>query len=60
MKIPKIILPFLFLLLIFGCTKDSTDPDDGTPRIDKSANLKAWGASANELLSDAKFTSLNI
>ncbi len=60
MKIPKIILPFLFLFLIIGCTKDSTDPDDGTPRIDKSANLKALGASANELLSDAKFTSLNI
>jgi hypothetical protein len=60
MKIPKIILPFLLLLLIIGCTKDSTDSDNGTPRIDKSANLKALGASANELLSDVKFTSLTV
>jgi len=60
MKIPKIILPILFLLLIIGCSKDSANPDNGTPRIDKSANLKALGASANELLSDAKFTSLTI
>ena len=60
MKIPKIILPFLLLLLIIGCSKDSTDSDNGTPRVDKSANLKALGASANELLSDAKFTSLTI
>ncbi len=60
MKFPKIILPFLFLLLIVGCSKDSANTDNGAPRIDKSANLKALGASANELLSDGKFTSLNI
>lgn len=60
MKTPKILLPFLFLFLIIGCTKDSSSPDDGTPKIDKSANLKALGASANELLSDAKFTSITI
>ena len=60
MKFSKILVPFLFLLLIVGCSKDSTDPDNGTPRVDKSANLKALGASANELLSDAKFTSLRI
>lgn len=60
MKIPKIILPVLFLLLIIGCTKDPTNSDNGTPRVDKSANLKALGASANELLSDFEFTSLKI
>tara|TARA_R100000935_G_C2819572_1_gene159058 strand:+ start:690 stop:1466 length:777 start_codon:yes stop_codon:yes gene_type:complete len=60
MKIPKIIMTFLFLLLIIGCTKDPNDTDNGTPRVDKSANLKALGASANELLSDAKFTSLTV
>ncbi len=60
MKIPKIILPLLLLLLIIGCSKDSANPDGGTPGIDKSANLKALGASANELLSDAKFTSITI
>tara|TARA_R100000935_G_scaffold31792_1_gene52310 strand:- start:1026 stop:1802 length:777 start_codon:yes stop_codon:yes gene_type:complete len=60
MKLPKIVIPFLFLLLIIGCSKDSTDSDNGTPRVDKSANLKALGASANEILSDAKFTSLRI
>ena len=60
MKTPKLLLPFLFFLLIIGCSKDSANPDDGTLGVDKSANLKALGASANELLSDAKFTSLTI
>ncbi len=60
MKLPKILFPFLFLFLIIGCSKDSSNPDNGTPRVDKSANLKALGASANELLSDTKFTSLTI
>ncbi len=60
MKTPKIVFTFLFLLLIVGCSKDSTNTDNGTPTVDKSANLKALGASANELLSDASFTSLTI
>ena len=60
MKTPKIIVTLLFLLLIIGCSKDSANPDNGTPTIDKSGNLKALGASANELLSDVKFTSITI
>lgn len=60
MKFPKILFPYLFLFLIIGCTKDSSSPDDGTPRIDKSANLKLTGTSANELLSDSEFTSITI
>tara|TARA_R100001369_G_scaffold11109_1_gene24432 strand:+ start:21172 stop:21948 length:777 start_codon:yes stop_codon:yes gene_type:complete len=60
MKLLKILVPFLFLIFLIGCSKDSTDSDNGTPGVDKSANLKALGASANELLSDAKFTSLRI
>ena len=60
MKIPKIIFPCLFLFFIIGCSKDSSSPDNGTPRIDKSANLKALGASANDLLSDVSSTSLTV
>jgi predicted Zn-dependent protease len=60
MKTPKIFLPFLLLLLIIGCSKDPATSDNGTPGVDKSANLKALGDSANELLSDAKFTSIKL
>lgn len=62
MKFNKI-LPLLFAFLILaGCSKDSpvTDTPVVGPVIDKSANLRALGDSANELLSDTKFTSLNI
>lgn len=58
MKIKNYFL-FLVLLLIFnGCSKE--DDTDNLPVIDKSANLKALGFSANELISDEKFTSLKI
>ncbi|WP_034921369.1 hypothetical protein [Gillisia sp. CAL575] len=60
MKIQKIVLPIIALLLIVACSKDSTNTDNETPRVDKSANLRSLGASANDLLSDAKFTSLTI
>lgn len=61
MKIHKILLQLFLLLLIVGCSKDDPNTDsDGNPRINKSANLKALGASANDLLSDARFNSLNI
>lgn len=58
MKLKQIFTWCILLLLIAGCSKDSTD-DDGSA-VDKSANLRALGASANELLSDEKFTSINI
>ncbi|RKS53884.1 hypothetical protein BC962_2149 [Gillisia mitskevichiae] len=60
MKFKKIILPLITLLLIISCSKDTANPDSENPRIDRSANLKSLGASANELLSDMKFTSLTI
>jgi len=60
MKTPIRLLTFIFLLLIIGCSKDSDTSNPRTPAVDKSANLKALGASANELLSDVKFTSLTI
>lgn len=59
MKIFKPALVFILLLLMVACSKDSED-QDGNPGVNKSANLKALGASANELLDDAKFTSLTI
>lgn len=51
---------FLFLFLI-GCSKDNPNLDpNGVPKVDKSANLKALGSSANDLLSDVKFTSIHV
>jgi hypothetical protein len=57
MKIKNYFLFFVLLLIFTGCSKDNVnDP----AVIDKSANLKALGFSANELVSDEKFTSLKI
>lgn len=56
MNYKKLLHLFLFLLIIAGCSKDES-PEKG---INKSANLKALGTSANDLLSDEKFTSLRI
>lgn len=58
MKLKQVYTWCLLLLLIAGCSKDSTDDESSV--VDKSANLRALGTSANELLSDEKFTSINI
>lgn len=50
-------IPFVLLFLIFAAC--STD-DDRKSGPDKSGNLKRLGTSANELLSDAKFTSMKV
>lgn len=62
MKFSNVYILLLAFLIITGCSKDSppTDTPVVGPIIDKSANLRALGESANELLSDSKFTSLNV
>ncbi len=57
MKNKNSLLFFVLLLIFIGCSKD--DVNDPAV-IDKSANLKALGFSANELVSDEKFTSIKI
>ena len=57
MKIKNYFLFFVLLLIFIGCSKED---DNNKPVINKSANLKALGFSANELISDEKFTSLKI
>ncbi len=57
MKIKNSLLFFVLLLIFIGCSKDDVNNPDV---IDKSANLRALGFSANELVSDEKFTSLKI
>lgn len=57
MKIKNYLLFFVLLLIFIGCSKDDVNNPDV---IDKSANLRALGFSANELVSDEKFTSLKI
>jgi hypothetical protein len=57
MNIKNYFLFFVLLLIFIGCSKDDVN---NPPVIDKSANLKSLGFSANELVSDEKFTSLKI
>lgn len=58
MKIKNYFLFFLLLLIFIGCSKE--DDNNKPPAINKSPNLKSLGFSANELVSDEKFTSLKI
>ena len=62
MKKTRIILVLsCFLLIILGCSKNSDDnPEENPINIDKSANLLGTGDSANDLLSNDKFTKLKI
>lgn len=46
--------------LLLGCSKDSGTDENPTAKIDKSANLLATGASAQDLLANAEFDQLHI
>ncbi len=46
------------LAFVIGCSKNNDD--NGTNGIDKSANLKTTGASANDILSNTNFTKILI
>lgn len=58
MKVNNFLKILFFVALLAGCSKEDS-PGGGTG-IDKSANLKTLGASAKDLLSDAKFTSIHV
>ncbi len=60
MNFQKTLSICLLVLVFLGCSKDDSSLDERNSGIDKSANLKTLGASANELLSDEKFTSIRI
>lgn len=45
-------------LFLVNCSKDSSTPPEETIPVDKSVNLKATGASANDLLSNDNFDKL--
>ncbi|TMM58059.1 hypothetical protein FEE95_01130 [Maribacter algarum] len=65
MKHLRIWILFLFLGLTITCSKksDDTSPDsteDPVVEVDRSANLLAAGASANDILSNDKFTKLKV
>jgi len=57
MKKFRILIILLTIGLFLNCSKDSDDNPNG---IDKKANLLATGASANDILSNTKFTTLLI
>jgi len=52
----------LCLGIVIGCSKNSDEPATEEPpvQIDKSANLLAAGASANDILSNDKFNKLKV
>lgn len=61
MKSTRISLLFAALLMFVACTKKSDKtPDDESTNVDKTANLKIAGASANDLLSNENFDKLKI
>lgn len=63
MKKYSISLLILLFTLVFSCSKsadNNTDNDANAGPIDKSANLLATGASANDILSNANFTKLQV
>lgn len=58
-KFQRVFWILLLTAFFSACSKD--DSGDVTPtRVDRSANLKATGDSAEDLLSDITFTSMNI
>ncbi len=57
----KIYIVVFSLILVAACSKNSDNPGGSPPDpIDKSANLLATGASANNILSNSTFTKLLI
>ncbi|NAY92991.1 hypothetical protein GTQ34_13790 [Muricauda sp. JGD-17] len=61
MKKRKLFLPLMVMVFLFGCSSDNETNSGGTNvTIDKSANLLATGASANDLLSNNNFDQLLI
>ncbi|MDT0643015.1 hypothetical protein RM553_09270 [Zunongwangia sp. F363] len=56
-QLNRLLLIFALFTTIISCT---TGDDDLSSRIDKSVNLRSLGDSAHDLLSDEKFTSINI
>lgn len=55
----KTVFFLLAIFLFIGCSKDSEN-DDQPKAIDKTANLKATGSSANDILSNTNFNKLAI
>lgn len=60
MKLKNIIFIALLSVFVVSCTSEDSSSNNGPTGINKSANLRSLGESANELLSDEKFTSINI
>lgn len=60
MKFRKLIFIAFLSISIVSCTSDDPSSRGGGSGIDKSANLRSLGESANELLSDERYTSINI
>lgn len=61
MKKSHFLVLLFFLFLLVNCSKDSSDSDTNEPiQVNKSANLKGAGDSANDILSNDNFDKLII
>jgi len=63
MKKYQLLLACLVFGLILGCSKNSNSNDDDpgpNPNVDRSANLLATGASANDILSNSNFDKIKL
>ncbi|MCW5516847.1 hypothetical protein [Muriicola sp. Z0-33] len=60
MKIYRLLFLVLLLGIVLNCSKSSDDSPEEPVGIDKSANLKATGDSANDILSNDNFTRMEI
>lgn len=60
MKFTSLFISFFALFLIIGCSKNSDDGGSDNQTANKTANLKAAGSSANDILSNNNFDKLLI
>lgn len=61
MKSLRLCLAVCLTAMVFNCSKNSNqEPDNQSPPVDKTANLLGTGDSANDILSNEKFTTLKI
>lgn len=60
MKILQLCASLCALLIVMSCSKSDENDDEQSKKVDKTANLLGTGASANDILSNNKFTKLKV
>ncbi|MEM9141370.1 MAG: hypothetical protein AAGA86_00190 [Bacteroidota bacterium] len=60
MKTSLFFLGTFFIISLLGCSNNDNGPENPSTPVDRSANLRTTGASANDILSNSSFTRLQI